>query len=148
VSDRFQVNNPRVMHETIEGEVILINLDTGTYYSLRDSAADVWQGIQSGADEDEIVDALAGTYEGSRDEVREAVGELLSQLEQEGLIQRGDGGSGGGRFVLTSDRGERAPFPAPVLEKHIDMQDLILLDPVHEVDARGWPHAEPRDAVP
>jgi hypothetical protein len=24
------------------------------------------------------------------------------------------------------------------------MQDLILLDPVHEVDARGWPHLPDR----
>jgi hypothetical protein len=35
----------------------------------------------------------------------------------------------------------RIPFQAPALEKHSDMQDLILLDPVHEVGPRGWPHA-------
>ncbi len=30
----------------------------------------------------------------------------------------------------------------PRLETYSDMQDLILLDPVHEVDERGWPHAQ------
>jgi hypothetical protein len=29
----------------------------------------------------------------------------------------------------------------PPISKFTDMQDIILLDPVHEVDARGWPHA-------
>jgi hypothetical protein len=32
-------------------------------------------------------------------------------------------------------------MPAPDAEKGVaDLQDLILLDPVHEVDERGWPH--------
>jgi len=29
-----------------------------------------------------------------------------------------------------------------VVEKYTDMQDLVLLDPVHEVDERGWPHVQ------
>ena len=32
------VSSPQVIHETIDGEVIVINLGTGSYYSLRDSA--------------------------------------------------------------------------------------------------------------
>lgn len=31
------------------------------------------------------------------------------------------------------------PFEPPVLEKYTDMQDLLLLDPIHEVDDTGWP---------
>jgi hypothetical protein len=26
------------------------------------------------------------------------------------------------------------------LQKFTDMQELLLLDPIHEVDERGWPH--------
>jgi hypothetical protein len=37
--------------------------------------------------------------------------------------------------------GHRA-FEPPLLEKFDDLQDLILLDPVHEVlEEEGWPHA-------
>ena len=35
----------------------------------------------------------------------------------------------------------KLPFVAPKLETYTDMQDIILLDPVHKVDSRGWPHA-------
>ena len=29
----------------------------------------------------------------------------------------------------------------PTFEKHVDMQDLLTLDPIHDVDlAKGWPH--------
>jgi Coenzyme PQQ synthesis protein D (PqqD) len=130
------------MHETIEGEVILIALDTGTYYSLRESGADVWAGIEQGAAEGEILEALAQRYDASPEEMRPAVGTLLAELEAEGLVEEAEGGPAGAVELPEAGNGSR-PFSAPVLEKHTDMQDLILIDPVHEVDARGWPHAAP-----
>ena len=30
-------------------------------------------------------------------------------------------------------------FEKPVLQKHTDMQELLLLDPIHEIDEKGWP---------
>jgi hypothetical protein len=34
----------------------------------------------------------------------------------------------------------------PVLDKYTDMQELLLLDPIHEVDDAGWPHTLTGDA--
>jgi len=31
-------------------------------------------------------------------------------------------------------------YKAPELDTYEDMQDLILLDPIHEVDESGWPN--------
>ena len=138
MTTHFRVNSPNVIHETIEGEVILIDLKTGTYYSLRDAGAAVWQAIEHGADEDGICTALELRYEGAADEMREAVRRLLAELEGEGLVRREDGAAASG--LPGSNGGPRASFQPPTLEKHTDMQDLILLDPVHEVGARGWPH--------
>jgi hypothetical protein len=136
------------MHETIEGEVILIDLDTGTYYSLRDTGAVVWQGIQDGAETSQIVDTLTSSYEGASDEIVSAVADLLEELTGEGLIEPVDGDTpAAGARVPSVPAPGRPPFRAPVLEKHTDMQDLILLDPVHEVDARGWPHPAPSDSA-
>ena len=36
------VNSPHVVHETIDGETIIIHLGTGTYYSLDGVGADIW----------------------------------------------------------------------------------------------------------
>jgi hypothetical protein len=33
---------PQIVHDTIEGEVILLNLDTGTYYQLKSAAVPLW----------------------------------------------------------------------------------------------------------
>ena len=147
MTTRFRVNSPNVIHETIEGEVILIDLKTGTYYSLRDTGAAVWQAIQSGAGEEGIATELRSRYDASEEEIRDAVRRLLDELEHEGLVRADEGEAASAETPPASDNGGvRLPFAAPVLEKHTDMQDLILLDPVHEVDARGWPHAAAPDA--
>jgi Coenzyme PQQ synthesis protein D (PqqD) len=143
MSKRYRVSSPRVMHETIEDEVIVIDLKTGSYYSLRAAGAEIWRGVECGLAEDEIAEVLGARYDGSWDEIGAAVSGLLSELSAEGLIESANGAEGSSPVepAATDDR-PRERFQPPVLEKHTDMQDLILLDPVHEVDARGWPHAQ------
>ncbi len=52
---RFRVNTPTVTHETIDGEAVIINLDSGSYYSLVDVGATVWQFLYQRAPVSEIV---------------------------------------------------------------------------------------------
>jgi Coenzyme PQQ synthesis protein D (PqqD) len=145
MSMRHRVNSPRVMHETIDDEVIVIDLTTGSYYSLRASGAEIWHAVERGLPEDEIADVLVARYDAAPAEIAAAVSRLLRELTDEGLIESSNG-AGEASPSKTSptahDDRPRERFQPPVLEKHTDMQDLILLDPVHEVDARGWPHAQ------
>jgi hypothetical protein len=133
------------MHERIEDEVIVIDLATGSYYSLRNVGATIWTELERGAAEDEIVAALERRYEASSEEIGAAVGRLVKELAVEGLVEPTQANGNGAADPASSEEGNvsREAFSAPVLEKHTDMQDLILLDPVHEVDARGWPHTAP-----
>ena len=39
----FRINNPKVIHETIDGETVIVNLDSGNYYSLDATGADIWE---------------------------------------------------------------------------------------------------------
>jgi len=137
---RFRLDAPNVIAETIEGEAIMINLGTGNYYSVQGSGADVCTMLEEGASEEEIVDGLLLRYDGEREAVTAAVGQLLRDLEAEQLVARADGGAPN---LPQQAAGAKSPFVPPTFEKYTDMQDLVLLDPVHEVDERGWPHAEP-----
>jgi hypothetical protein len=133
------------MHETIEGEVIVIDLETGSYYSLRDASAEIWHGIESGADDEAIAVSLHQRYEASRDEIGAAVGRLLDELAGECLIEPTDEPANAPQELAapTPQANGKLPFTLPALEKHTDMQDLILLDPVHDVTQAGWPHVAP-----
>src|SRR5680860_793773 len=61
---RFEVCEPGVVHETIDGEVVAINLETGAYYSLRDSAAAIWAGVERAAPVDKVVAAVEAGFDG------------------------------------------------------------------------------------
>jgi hypothetical protein len=147
----LQVNRPNVISETIEGETIIIHLLTGTYYSLRGSAADVWSTIERSTTRDEIVAVLGSRYDAAADHIENSVESLLGDLQAEDLIvmadtESGTNGAGPHEPLTPIANAERLPFPHPSLEKFTDMQDIILLDPVHEVSAQGWPHRDPQSA--
>jgi hypothetical protein len=135
---RYRVNSPQVINETIDGEAIMINLATGAYYSLDRVGGDVWSVIEHGASVDDVVGALQGRYEGDAAEMAAGVQALLDQLVAEELVQTTDEAAERPPTAETTD--PKQPFSVPRLDKFTDMQDLILLDPVHEVDSRGWPH--------
>jgi len=148
VTRQFRVKSPNVMHETIEGEVIVIDLTTGSYYSLRDAGAEIWHSIEQGTDEAGIGEALQERYEAPREEIVAAVGRFLDELAGEGLIEPYDGAPAAPSAPAAPAQyvNGRVPFVAPLIEKHSDMQDLILLDPVHEVSSQGWPHRPEAEA--
>jgi hypothetical protein len=141
-ASRFRINAPEVVAETIEDEVIVIHLKTGTYYSLRKSAAAVWQLIEAGATVEESATAIESRYEGDPELIARSVAELVEQLVSEGLVVPGDPPAEASPLPVNGGgNGSREPFELPRLEPYIDMQALIQLDPVHETDDRGWPSA-------
>jgi Coenzyme PQQ synthesis protein D (PqqD) len=138
---RFRVKTPDVMHESIEGEVIIINLLSGTYYSVRGSGAEIWTLVQDGdaVSREEIVEALVAAFDAPRPELERSATQFLDELLREGLVAE-----------VKADQEEKTPrtlpesrqtrlFEPPALEKYTDMQDLVLIDPVHQVDEEGWP---------
>jgi Coenzyme PQQ synthesis protein D (PqqD) len=138
------VNTPQIMSETIDGETIIIHLGTGSYYSLQQVGVDIWAAIERGTTEEAIVGEIARRYAAPREEVEAAVRALVADLAAESLVRTSPNGAlpNGAPVQSPPDEAiDRPLFVAPKLEKHTDMQDIILLDPVHEVDDRGWPNA-------
>ncbi|MBV2235045.1 MAG: PqqD family protein [Sterolibacterium sp.] len=134
----YQANSPRIAHETLDGETIIIDTQTGFYYTLDDHAVVVWQALVDGIAPERIADAYvqAGLFQ--PDAVRSFIDQLL---KAELLVEAGNGSaasSGGGTFSLPALSGNGAG--TLVLKTHSDLQELIELDPIHEVDpTQGWP---------
>ncbi len=139
----YRVNSPHVISETVGGETIIVNLGSGHYFSLQATAVDVWQGLERGEPAETIVLELEQRYEAGDGEIEAAVKKLLDDWVAAELIVAEENGAGAGSVAVApaQDAAERTPFVAPSFTTFTDMQDIILLDPVHEVDTRGWPHA-------
>jgi coenzyme PQQ synthesis protein D (PqqD) len=147
-NQRFRVNTPTVTHETIDGEAVIINLDSGNYYSLVEVGSFIWSLIEKGASATDLQNSVIGTYQGNATDIDRGVQELLVQLEQENLIVPVDGAEGSDLAQLNevpapNNGHEKPSFNPPLLQKYSDMQELLLLDPIHDVDDAGWPKPNP-----
>jgi hypothetical protein len=138
--DRFRVNTPDVTHEVIDDEAVIINLETGHYYSLQLVGAEIWTLVAATASIGAIVDHLTQGYACERSEVESIVSSLIAQLREERLIVPLEAGHPATLPRPISSVRPQRPLQVPRLQKFTDMQELLLLDPIHEVDDRGWPH--------
>jgi hypothetical protein len=144
-TDTFRVNTPTVTAESFEGEVVIINLRSGFYYSSVGTGAELWDALHAGATREAIVECAARDYVGAADSIRKSVDHFISQLLEEGLIVPGAGGGDAvdGQLKFGSEGANE--FVEPELQKYEDMEQLLLLDPIHEVDEAGWPITRPAD---
>jgi hypothetical protein len=133
----FAVDAGRVVHETIDGETILIALDTGTYYSLTGSGPEIWSLLAAGHPVGVAADALAERYPDEATQARAELLRLALELEGEGLLADGAPSSEAQPPVGSA----QAPaFTPAALHRYTDMEYFLRLDPIHEVDpAQGWP---------
>ncbi len=119
----------------MDGEVLIIHTPSGTYYSLEGTGEQVWNALLAGHTVDEIAASYTDVEHGGLDSVAEAVSVFVRELQQEQLIVPGDQSAAPGPA-----RRPAAPFSSPALQKYTDMQELLLVDPIHEVDPQsGWP---------
>ena len=135
---RFRHNSPPIIQETIEQETIMVNLETGSYYSLNPVATCIWSAIEGGSDTAEIPGVVAQRFSVDVATADPDVRAFIDRLvEHELIVPRNDDASAGPPADDAAD--SALPYEAPVLHHYTDMQELLLLDPVHEVDAAGWP---------
>ena len=137
----FRVNSPTVIHEAIDGETVVVNLESGTYYSLNDSGSAVWDCVARGLGDGQIVDQLCARFSGDRGQIEAGVGQILGDMQREHLIIPASDSvvqeappSGAGTVL------QQKAFMMPALQKYSDMEDLLLLDPIHDVADTGWPN--------
>jgi hypothetical protein len=142
---KFKINTPNIVHELIDGEVIIVNLKQGDYYSLLSTSAKIWIGIEQGESSAQIVAQLTQNYQEEPEIIAQGVQRFIDQLIQEGIITELAGDIQENEIVshgLGNNGIDKPPFEMPKLSKYTDMEDLLALDPIHEVDETGWPNAK------
>lgn len=139
----YRINSPTVVSEVFDDEIVVIHLESGSYYSLDQSGAAIWQGVQQGFDLAALSNWLSVTYAVDPDELAQIIPPFINELMQEQLIvPLGAGQPSNGQLPNAPVYAAgivNSPFARPVLLKFTDMQDLLLLDPIHDVNSSGWP---------
>jgi hypothetical protein len=71
---------------SLEGGAVLLHMGTKRYYSLNETGALVWQLLEEGVTEGDVVTRLVDRYTVAAGDAKAAVGELLAELLAEGLV--------------------------------------------------------------
>jgi hypothetical protein len=123
---RLQPNVPVIAAKVMDGEAIIINVMSGTYYSLDGAGAMAWSLIEAGCCLRDIIDRIAALYGVPAEGVREDIESLVNHLLQEWLVW-----VTAERPVLDVPEVARPPEPyqSPRLNVYKDMEDLLALDP-------------------
>jgi hypothetical protein len=144
----FSVNAPAVACQIMDGEAILIHFDRGDYFSVTGSGAFLLELLERGLPSAQLTHELSWSFELELERAQQVVNEFLAQLLDEALVVANVdapsapitpaiavASAAGSNGAL----GARSPFEPPRLVKYSDLQDLLVLDPIHDVVLGGWP---------
>lgn len=138
MSDRFKINTPDVSAEAFDDEIIAINLKNGHYHSLRGVGFQIWKLFEQGYSVDEASDALRRAFPTEADTIASDVRDFAAQLQKAELIV--PAAATGALAAAPNMSRSSESYVRPAVETYTDMEELLLLDPIHEVDLlTGWP---------
>lgn len=133
----YQLNEEKMFYDMADGQAVVINFVTGMYYGTSTLGSEVLDRLIRGNAPERIKKAVK-SLPGCPEDIDSQMDEFIQQLlEKEILLPGGETVSGGDEVI-----GEGALEDGFLLklDEFSEIQDLILADPVHDVDVeQGWP---------
>lgn len=130
---------PQVAYECIDGEVIILNLESGMYHALNETASRIWMKVVEDQAFENIFVDLQNAHGLSREEAGAMVARLIGEVEEQDLVEIQEPRPAWITQNATAAREKDSARLWPVIETYSDMRAALVLDPVHEVDDTGWP---------
>jgi hypothetical protein len=137
LNNRFCIFDRNIISDLFGDEVVLVNLESGIYYSLRGSSAQIWIRIQNNYSIHELIEELSVLYQTKSERLSEEVINFIKNLISQNLIKIAD--TSEKTQIPLNPNSPKLDFSSPNLEVFSDMQEILLLDPVHDVNKEGWP---------
>lgn len=85
VGQRNVTLNPAAVFAELDGEAVLLHLETGVYFGLNGVGTEIWKLIEKGHRVDRVLDLLYDEYEIDYGQLRVEVEEFLDRLVAAGL---------------------------------------------------------------
>jgi hypothetical protein len=139
MTDYLIANTTRYPHETIDGETLLIDSETGHLLLISGIGPSIWDRLVAGVAAEPLiaeVSVLFGAEAGT------ACRAFLDALADAQVVVRTESVSSPASALAWP-----AAYAPPVLERFDDIANIIAMDPIHDVDqTAGWPRQR-RDAA-
>jgi coenzyme PQQ synthesis protein D (PqqD) len=135
-SSTYAINAPDVVAEDFNGQIVILNLANGHYFSLGGIASAIWSLLLAGHTSQSILSSIQAKQPALADKSLA----FLKRLIELNLVRAQASGAAGPLEPI----GETWSGEAPQIEVFDDLAELIFADPIHDVDERvGWPTPRP-----
>lgn len=134
----YRFNDSEFAYEMFEDEIIVLHLIRGTYYTLGGSARPLWDALIAAQPVDRLAEASADRYGIEPQEAESDLNDFVARLLEHRILSEADAADG----PMAEPRDWPQYYQPPSFGSHSDMEDLLTLDPIHDVDPqKGWPHS-------
>ena len=88
LSRKYAIDKDRITYRIIDGEAVILNLDSGYYYSLNSVGTNIWKMIDEGKKPETILSCLEQDYrQVEKRDLKKDMVALLDDLKKEKLIE-------------------------------------------------------------
>lgn len=131
----YKLNEEKMFFDIADGQAVVINFTTGMYYGTGTLGSAILENLVKGAEETSVLEAVK-KQSGCPAEIEETFQEFLNRLLEKEILVKAEGT---GTEASLSPEAFSDGFSLSV-DEFAEVQDLLLADPVHEVDVeQGWP---------
>jgi hypothetical protein len=142
---RYNIYYNNILSDVFGEEVVLVNLESGVYYSLKYSAAQIWIRLINQYSPTEVFADLIQIYQVDENDLISDINLFITQLLEDKIIKIASETEK--KSIEFNSKGILVTYTSPVVETFSDMQEILLLDPVHDVDKAGWPISKNSDTA-
>jgi hypothetical protein len=126
----FRVNSPAVVFDASADDTVIINLVSGRYFRLDAASSLAWNALVASGSRAAFTASAT-----NESDVLAAIDDMVAALVAEELIVEAP-------EAAAAENPEPWTFAGFTLETFSDLEDILGLDPIHEVDPdKGWPAA-------
>ena len=131
----YKLNESKMFADVTSNVAIIINSETGIYYGMNNCGSIVFQALLDGCSVSSILDDLK-KIENCPSDIEQKLKEFIDDLLKKEILIAGEKTSKEPNFdevVIKQDNFEMK------VSEYADAQDLLLADPIHDIDEEeGW----------
>ena len=132
----YKLNGEKMFFDVSDGQAVVINYVTGMYYGTGDLGSVILERLVAGNATDEILESVK-KLPGCPDDIDQRLADFIDVLVKAEILIPGETMPGGGEVISESVAENGFDL---TLDEFAEVQDLLLADPIHDVDVEmGWP---------
>lgn len=130
----YQPANEDIVFEEFDGDLVVLNLQTGQYFGFNPSAATLWALLMQGHTPEILIKEISNLKN---------IPDFISSLLTHKLVRPNESSQNDSGSIVIE---QTAIDVEPIIESYDDLSDLIIADPIHDVDEQaGWPAMPKQD---